>query len=63
MGKKKKRGGRVTASTRVVLARVLHEDDDLMTVEIIKNEQRQLRIEDGDRFFTMVFTDGIPWEK
>lgn len=54
------------------VARVLFEDDDFVTLEIAKDEHRTLRIEDGDRFFTLVFLkqnpeDGTatvwtPWE-
>jgi hypothetical protein len=32
------------------VGRVLHEDDDLMTIEVAKNEHRELRIENGDQF-------------
>jgi hypothetical protein len=53
------------------IARVLHQDDDLVTLEVVKNERRQLRIEDGDQFWTLVFlrqergaamTFWLPWE-
>lgn len=37
------------------IGRVLHEDDTFMTLEICKDEQRQLRLEDNDRFFTIIF--------
>lgn len=37
------------------VARVLHEDEAFMTVEISKDDSRELRIEDGDRFFTLMF--------
>lgn len=47
----------------VVLARVLHQDDDLMTLEVIKNDARVLRLEDGDQFVTILFTAGKPWEQ
>ncbi len=45
----------------VKLARVLHEDSQLMTVEIVKDDERKLKLEEGDRFYTIVFTDGLPW--
>lgn len=52
------------------IGRVLHEDDAFMTIEVPKDENRQLRLEEGDRFLTFIFTrndDGamstwIPWE-
>lgn len=37
------------------VGRVLHEDDAFMTIEIAKSEQRQLRVEDGDQFLTLLF--------
>jgi hypothetical protein len=39
----------------VVVARVLFEDDDMMTLEIAKDPERVLQLDDGDRFFTMIF--------
>lgn len=41
----------------LVVARVLSEDDDFMTVEIIKNEERKLTLdpETPDQFYTMLF--------
>ncbi len=54
------------------IGRVLHEDDDFLTIEVPKDDQRQLRVEDGDKFLTFIFVkrdpeDGamgvwIPWE-
>jgi hypothetical protein len=46
----------------VVVVRVLHEDADFMTLEIAKDENRELRLEEGDRFYTVIFTNGKPWE-
>ena len=56
----------------VRISRVLHEDDELMTVEVVKNEQRELKLEEGDKFLTLVFIHNlegtkyfetwIPWE-
>jgi hypothetical protein len=51
-------------------ARVLHEDETFLTLEVPKDETRELRIEDGDRFLTLIFVrnvDGatkpwLPWE-
>jgi hypothetical protein len=51
-------------------ARVLHEDETFLTLEVPKDETRELRIEDGDRFLTLIFVrnvDGVtkpwlPWE-
>ena len=53
------------------IGRVLHEDDAFMTLEVPKDDDRPLRIEDGDRYLTFIFThntdDGIetwiPWEE
>jgi hypothetical protein len=62
-------GGIPQAHVRI--CRVLHEDDAFMTVEVPKDLNRQLRLEDGDRFLTLIFCktedDGrlrtwIPWE-
>lgn len=47
----------------VVLARVLHEDDQLMTLEVIKDMTRVLDVDGGDRFFTLIFTHGKPWDE
>lgn len=41
--------------SQLYIGRVLFEDKDLMTIEVAKDENRQLRIEEGDRFLTMVF--------
>lgn len=53
---------KVIGADQVVLARVLHEDESLMTLEVIKNEQKKLQLLDGDRFLTLIFTAGKPWE-
>lgn len=55
------------------IGRVLFEDDGFITLEIPKDQGRQLKLEDGDRFLTCVFmkhdpTDNsmviwTPWEK
>ena len=34
------------------VGRVLHEDDDFLTLEVAKNPDRELRLEEGDRFLT-----------
>jgi hypothetical protein len=56
------------------VGRVLHEDDDFLTIEVAKNEHRELRVEEGDRFLTLMFvhqppgsrpgalTAWLPWE-
>jgi len=53
------------------VARVLHEDDAMVTLEVVKDPDRKMRIEDGDRFWTLLFVrsvgDGhmeawLPWE-
>lgn len=42
------------------VGRVLFEDDDFMGLEIIKNEERKLKVETGDRFFTLIFLKRDP---
>jgi hypothetical protein len=42
------------------VGRVLHEDDDFVTLEVVKDEQRQLQVEDGDRYLTLVFVKHSP---
>lgn len=58
-------------SKDIYIGRVLYEDDDLMTIEVAKNMERQLHIEEGDRFLTILFAKNIgdgamevwtPWE-
>lgn len=55
-----------------VVARVLYEDARVMTLEIVKDKNDPIHLAQGlpggedaapDRFFTMLFTDGTPWEK
>lgn len=57
------------------VGRVLHEDADFVTLEVAKSDQRQLRVEGGDRFLTLLFVHQadtlhgpraqawLPWEK
>lgn len=42
------------------VARVLHEDEGFMTLEVAKDDNRPLRIEDGDRFLTILFLHKVP---
>lgn len=42
------------------IARVLHQDDSFITLEICKNEHRQLKIEDGDEFLSLIFVRHDP---
>lgn len=37
------------------IGRVLYEDDDFVTLEIPKDKTRKLKIEDGDKFLSVVF--------
>jgi len=46
---------------RVVLARVLHEDDELQTLEVYKSDDRTLTLNEGDRFVTILYTQPEPW--
>ena len=53
------------------LMRVLHEDDDFVTFEMAKRDDIQLRIEEGDQFFTVTFVHQVagetevwdPWDR
>lgn len=36
-------------------ARVLHEDDDFVTVEVGKHDDVSFTLEDGDEFLTLLF--------
>ena len=47
----------------VMLARLLHEDDAFMILEVPKDLSRKVELQDGDQFFTIIFTGGKPWEK
>lgn len=42
------------------VGRVLHEDDDFVTLEVAKSDRRELRVEDGDRYLTLVFVKASP---
>lgn len=46
---------------QVVVGRVLNEDDEFMILEVAKDENRELQIREGDRFYTLIFTQGKPW--
>lgn len=56
----------------LVVARVLHEDERSMTLEILKDRNAPIHLNQGlpggqdappDQFFTMLFASGKPWEK
>lgn len=57
----------------IIVARVLHEDNAFMTLEVVKDETRELTLnpEKPDRFLTLLFIkqeDGAtvvwkPWEE
>jgi hypothetical protein len=56
----------------LVVGRVLHEDDDLVTMEVGKRDDVTFHLQQDDRFFTLVFIksekDGTartwkPWEE
>lgn len=42
------------------VGRILHEDADLMTIEVAKSDQRRLSLENGDRFLTILFVKHSP---
>lgn len=54
----------------ICIGRVLHEDDKFITLEVIKDEKRHLRLEDGDKFLSLLFVHQVdgkvavwkPWE-
>ena len=51
----------------VRVARVLHEDDKFMTVEIVKDLETPLNVEEGDQYYSIAFikrtglTTAKPW--
>lgn len=47
----------------ILLARVLHEDADFITLEVPKSDTERLQVRDGDQFHTILFTAGKPWEE
>jgi hypothetical protein len=60
----------VPVDDKMFVARLLHQDDKFVTVEIAKSDQTPLRVEEGDQFFTMCFVRGekredysvmVPW--
>lgn len=42
------------------VGRVLHEDGDFLTLEVAKNPDRELRLEEGDHFLTLLFVQKRP---
>lgn len=59
-------------SKHVRIGRVLHEDPNFLTVEVPKDLERELRLEEGDRFLTIIFArtedngklrTWVPWEE
>lgn len=58
-------------SDPIRVGRVLHEDDDFITVEVAKNLSRSVNLNDGDRFLTLTFVHQVgggvapwvPWEQ
>lgn len=42
------------------VGRVLHEDDELITLEVAKNRDRELHVEGNDRFLTLLFVKAAP---
>lgn len=44
----------------IKVGRVLHEDDAFLTIEVAKDDNRTLRVEQGDRYLTLVFVRNAP---
>jgi hypothetical protein len=42
------------------VGRILHEDDAFLTLEVAKSDERELRIENGDQFLTLMFVRAAP---
>lgn len=40
---------------KIYVARVLHEDEEMVTIEFTKVDDRPLQVRDGDRFLSLVF--------
>lgn len=47
---------------KVRIARVLHQDEAFLTLEVPLDENRELKVEDGDRYFSFVFVHAVPDE-
>ena len=60
----------------IQVARVLHEDDELMTLEVFKDSEREITLDpdSADRFLTFIFVRAnsgtsatpeswVPWEE
>lgn len=47
----------------VLVGRVVHEDEQFLTLEIAKDLSERVTLKDGDRFYTLMFTEGLPWKK
>jgi hypothetical protein len=45
---------------QIRVGRVLHEDDAFVTLEVAKDDNRPLRVEDGDRYLTLLFVRSKP---
>lgn len=45
------------------MARVLYEDEKFMTIEIAKDLQTEVQLNQGDRFYSMVFIRSMGDEK
>jgi hypothetical protein len=61
-----------TERTNFRVGRVLHEDDEYLTLEIPKDMHKSITLEDGDRFLTLIFVHvsetgtvetWVPWEE
>lgn len=49
----------VAKSGHLRAARVLHEDGGYVTLEVAKDQQRKLEVQDGDQFLTVVFIHAV----
>lgn len=57
--------------SQIKVARVLHEDDEFMTLEVIKHNNHELTLKTDDRFLSIAFVRStgegeaeiwLPWE-
>lgn len=48
---------------KIRIARVLHQDEAFLTLEVPLDENRELRVEDGDRFYSFIFVRSVPDEE
>ena len=47
----------------LVVGRLVSEDKDFMTIEVLKDNNNHFTLREGDQFYTLIFTAGKPWEQ